>query len=291
MYPSAEKGLEGTLLGNITRIQVSLAISDSEMATFLDISENKYHLFKQGKNKLKLYSVINFCDELELNIDELYREYLDPTLLSIKRSKAPDFIPEKYLVGGFSKRRTLVNFFEFIQKRYGFEFRESLRHFLHIAPGALLELDKEINLKCLIDLMKYLRYLNFNDEDIMAIGRYFFQTHQNSSLGFMLTQKNHHVDLYESFFNELMVLHEKNCSYSIQKLSKSSCDVYVLPKDEVVDIFQDPYFGSRDVCLFKIGALEVLPYFIGQPKALVEERSCIHRGGAICHFHLDFLLH
>jgi transcriptional regulator with XRE-family HTH domain len=70
------------ILKYIKNVRQQQSISQYEMSSRLNISQNTYFKIESGKTKLDLYRLIQISNILEFDMSELFHEYFNPEAVS-----------------------------------------------------------------------------------------------------------------------------------------------------------------------------------------------------------------
>ncbi len=276
------------LAKRLKKLHQVLDISASSFSELMNVSAKEYKSIVNLKDDLPIDSFYLLCDHLKINGDALVNNKIDYSTLHSQFHGKTISVPEKFKVGAYSRRRTIINYLEYIEANCGYDLRYSLLKYLQMTEAAFVNPDKKININCFTEILTFLRKLNFKDNDILRVGGHFLNIHKETAIGKTLSVQNSYRDIYECFFNELINLHEQNCTYFLHKFTDSSCVVDCITNHEVADALKTNKIGSIDVCNYKRGVLMILPLFIGLPIATVGEIKCMHKGDVFCRFEIKY---
>jgi hypothetical protein len=206
----------------------------------------------------------------------------------IKGIGAP-ILPERYQSAAFSRLRTSLHFFKFIDEKFGPVHSQRLLRRHQIDPRFLSSPDSQANILLLQDLCEDLTNAGASPADFFEIGQFSTQVNRDSSIGRILSKQSSIRNLHDLVFNELIGLYfDQNYHYRVEQLNERVCVVVAYPNEEVVELLKTPLPGSRAVCLSKAGSFSGLPLYLGKGYATVTHSKCIHREDPYCSFEIRF---
>lgn len=270
------------------RLRATLGIEHSAWASVLRLTTKEYAKVLSGKKPLTVLSLFAISERFSLSIELMMQNRLDYAAVVEHQAGNLAYLPERYTVAAFSKRRTAVNFLGYIENTYGWRLRsEALRHF-QMTEASFSDPDATINVQFLTDLMGFLRKRGLSDKDFFEIGAHSLVTNRKSLLGEALCKKKSPSQVYETMTVELISFFERNCSYRLARLTEDSCVLESHSNSDVASALRVKHLGSVDGCLQRAGILASAPGYIGLPRARVFELTCVHRGDSKCRFKVDF---
>jgi len=272
----------------LNRVQATLNLSTSEMAELLEMSEKLFLRFRNERRTISLYSALAFATRMNLTLSALYANRIDFGILARHYFGDTNYLPKRYTIGAFSKKRTVVNFLNYVQSARGTAFRlELLRHF-QLTEAAFSDTESPINILFLTELLEFLRTSGFDDEDFFHIGTNTYFTNRESPIALALSSLKTCESLFERINSELFVHFDRNTHYRLIRLEKDGCIKEATPNEEVCDLLKITKPGNRDGCIQKAGTISMLPVYLGFSPAQVMETSCIHEGDSSCRFEVSY---
>ena len=295
-----EKNTSRNLIEIYERLRFAANVDEQTWLDIVRLTSTEYEKIRDGVKELPATTLAHVADGFHLNISSLVSGKIDYRAVSEQFRGNSSYVPERYMVGAFSKRLTVRNILNYLQETSGWRFADDVRRHIQIHPAALHDVDMPININAMLDIYRYLRTeRNFKDRSFRAIGEHsavtmlrrlqvenetpFAQTVQR-----ILSQAKTMDQFWEIIVLELPTLFEKNCTYRILKLSKSKCLLVSVASAEAVEALKVKRVGSLEGCLVRAGICSTFPSYLGLRPSTVIETRCVHRGDSACIFEIDY---
>jgi transcriptional regulator with XRE-family HTH domain len=273
----------------IKRTQDTLGLEDEEISDQMKVSRAFYKKIMSGQSSASVHSLKNLADNYNLSLEAIKHDQVDyETILEHKKGNL-DFIAKKYTVGAYSKRRTVTNFLDYIKNFVGYELFEEVERYFQLNHEIYSNQDGFINIRFFEDIYKYVKERhNFTGKMFYDIGRYNIVTNKNTVFAQSLRELESPSQLFEHFMLDLINLIEHNSSYKVVSIDENVCVVESVASEKVQDELKVKRIGSRETCIYRAGALAVVPSYISYPEAIVKETKCVHKGDCVCRFEIDY---
>lgn len=273
----------------IKRTRDALGLEEEEISDQMQVSHPLYKKIMSGQSSVSIHSLKNLADNYNLSLEAIKQDKVDyETLLEHKKGNL-DFIAKKYTIGAYSKRRTVTNFLDYIKNFIGYELFEEVERYFQLNHEIYSNQDGYINIHFFEDIYTYVKERHhFTEKMFYDIGRYNIVTNKNTVFAKSLRELDSPSQLFEHFMLNLINLIENNSTYEVISLSESMCVVESTASEKVKDELKVKRIGSRETCIYRAGALAVVPSYISFPEAIVRETKCVHRGDAVCRFEIDY---
>jgi hypothetical protein len=230
----------------------------------------------------------SLAESFRFSLDRFYNEEIDLHVIRQHLSGNSLVLSERYLAGGFSKRTVIINMLDFIQKTKGRRLKRLLMDHLYINEAIYNDPNGSVNIRLFEDATQFLLKMGMTHADIIQMGSYTSVTNQGSRMEVELRSQKSVQRMYEFYLTEFIQFVEKNNLYKLKSISPTECLLESHENPELLDILNVRHAGGIGRCLYRAGALSTAPTYLGLPPATITERTCVHRGDAICSFHIDF---
>ena len=258
----------------------------------LGVNEKDYKGFIAGKKPLPDAAVESLAKHLGLDADDVWNGTVDFKSVAVKQGNGSKELPERYAVAAFSRRRTTITSFDYIEKTLGWRARmDALRH-LQVNESVLSDHMAPINNRFFTDAANYLcANHGLGTNHLFEMGVHSSVANRKTLIGSALSASRNLMEAYLIFGEDLMRFFENHTRYAISFLREDSC---------TIDAFQMPYiaeamgahnFGSLQICATRGGMIASIPRYLNKPLAKVSEILCVHRGDHFCRYHVEFPKH
>jgi hypothetical protein len=275
---------------NLEKMRLELGFTQSEWARRLGITGNEYGevLFHHNIDKT-FNAVVSASSIYNLTPEQFYaKQGIDIRTVLARTSGDHMYVPEKYTVGAFSKRRSANAMLDFAARIKGEHLKVYTLRELQLSKQALDLLDAPINIDCMVDILNSLVRNGLPREEVPLMGVESVQLFRKSALGQELKALKHPREVFEHMIVDLAHYYEKNSVYYLHSLTDESCVIESMHSEHVCDLLKRKTIGSPEVCLMRKGIFQATPLYIGLPFATVVETKCIHVGDPLCRFEVDF---
>lgn len=272
----------------LVRLQATLDIPEAEILDILKLNKSGFSKIINGTNELDLLRLCDLSTNYNFDLDALFNDRIDFETLRQHSFGNEDFISEKYKIGAFSKKRLLITIFDYIEKIYGWEIKESILKHFQLTKSIYSDPNGAINVFLFEDILAFTFKYGLTTKDICSIGHYSLLTTTETVLAKTLSLSESPKDLYELYFLDLIQYIEHNNKYKITSLTSESCEVVSHEINDNLDIFKVDHIGGPLRCLYRVGALQAATHYMGLPFAKVSEITCVHRGDKECKFLINY---
>lgn len=277
------------LVACLERLRISANVSDQDWFDILDLQWKDYRLIKKGLAQPPLQALERVADHFGIPVRDIAAGQVDFRGLLLKLGSKCG-IPEKYGKAAYGRVRTSQTSLDFLDKRFGWRVRHDALMSLGVSESALENPFAPISMNFITDLSSYLRRRQFQSSDIFAMGSHTYAGNKDSIVGKLMSQLRSSGEVYEFFFSEAIKLFERNCIYTITRVTPGSAVIEVVTDPQVAAESGVRHLGSCDVCSLKAGMISHLTLYLGLPSSSIVESACVHKGDSVCRFEVDFSL-
>jgi hypothetical protein len=273
---------------SLERLRIELNVDRALWSDILGITPAEYEKVLQQKMQVSLTALEALANYLDVSMDMLISGGIDYRAMAARLRGELTILPERYTVGAFSSKRTVVNLLAFLEESYGWRMVKLLLRRLQVHEAAFQDSDGSINIRFQGDLCDQLIARGFTVSDLRRLGAYSPVTNKSSAIGKILGSSRDSVEVYTRMIEEASVLYDKNCDYSILSMDRRGCSIAARPTVEAQDALKTKTPGSLGSCSTKAGVFESATSYIHAPSSHVNEIRCIHRGDPVCEYRVDF---
>jgi transcriptional regulator with XRE-family HTH domain len=273
---------------NVKAIQQSLALSDHQIAEVLGMSETTFQHNRSRQVFLSVSSVERFSGITNVTLDELFSENIDLESVRDRFTRAQNYIPERYAMAAFSRRRTCVNVLAYLEFRYGFKFKREILQKFRISESVFLNPDEFINIQFLSDLCEELKNRGVDDQALFSMGTFSAVTNYHGPVGHIARSESNTRDAYERIFTQHMHLFDRNSDYKLVSLKDNVARVKVKFTEELKEGLKSDHLANSAFCMVRAGVGCSFPMYFGLPVARLTKDKCIHQGDEYCLHDFDF---
>ncbi|MBD65840.1 MAG: hypothetical protein CME62_11580 [Halobacteriovoraceae bacterium] len=281
--------IKQTFWQNIELIQKSLVLNEFVVA---DMFELKTEEFKQLRTTLVIPNINNvnmFTSNLGITIDQLFqRDQLDLGQLRNKFYGLIYTLPAKYDYGKLSKSRTIINCLDFIEKKYGLEFKQSILNMLQIDPRFFDSPLRTMNINVITDLCNILSEVGLDYEELKKLGRHSYEANKETEFGQLLSQYNNVPELLEVLCGHLSLHFDRNFEYDLINCSEHQATIHCYVTEEVKDLMKVNKVGNENICATKLGVFESFPKYLGLDFAEAKKTKSLYQGDSVNEYILEF---
>lgn len=273
----------------LERLRTTLSMDVKSWSEILDVSVEDYAAIQNNSKPVSIVTLARVTDHLQLTLESLMNNRIDYRAVAARHSGDNAFLPERYVVGAMSKRRSSYNLLTATEDLLGWRARSMAMRHLQVTEAAFTNLDDVINLRFNTDLCDYLAKHYGGSHLFHQMGAYFIINNLNSPIGKALAKNKTLMELYQQFIEELVPKYwENNFRYRIVSIGPGFIRAEGVPNPDVADSLKVQNPGSASVCQTKVGLVSSVAGCLGVPFAHVEEISCVHRGDDKCVYDIDF---
>ena len=248
-------GLEGEgVFRRLEELRLALDLDDVAWGKALGLSSSEYEKSYQNTcRRLPVASFMRVCSRFGISPDSLIYGPFDPVAVAAHYSGNHTYIPERYTRGALSKRRTMRNVLEFVERRFGPEAVAKISWQMQVPLAALEPIDAPINILFAADMFSKLKSIGVGETFFAELGRN--SVVSTRSLPFLsdLSKLWRPLDVYESYLASHVHKIEKNCSYRISKVTAHGFFFESMQNGDLVEIFKNPTYGSPSSVSSRLG--------------------------------------
>lgn len=272
----------------LEKIRFGLGLSEPDFAELLQMGVGDFLESRQARTSVPITSVLPLLEEANLSIEKFMVGEIDIPAVEAHYRKDFDFIPERYLRGAFSRRRSPVHILDLLERRFGWQARaNALRHF-QLTESAIGKVDALINLEFISDLALYLQRQGHDEQFFYQAGLHSAVVNWNSTFAEILRAQPSLKSVYEIGIAELMNFIERNHEYRLIHLSEIHATLVSRPREEALASMNAKTIGNSLLCQLRAGVGAAFVRYLGLPEGRAIEVKCIHRGDPWCQFEFDF---
>lgn len=270
---------------SVERIRYTAGLSHRELASRLALTSAEYWQMKGTDQTPNFQSTIEFLSEYQLSLESVFEDQIDFHALAQRVSGNKSHIPEQYLVGAKSRKRTAMNILNFIENHFGWQSAAAMLSRFQVDLAAFTNADERINIRFMRDFIKSLRA---RPEQLYLLGASSSSFPSNQSFSGLVRDCRSEREVFEKIFTGLVPYFEENYIYRLERITPDEAWVTASPSLEVQDALGGEPLGSALSCAYRNGVVSTFPRFNGFTPAKVTETKCIHRGDGVCELHIAF---
>ena len=274
------------LSDNLERLQALSQLSKNEWLDLLGLSWKKYYQFKIGFSEFPSSSLHEISKHFSISEESLAQGKVNFAELEAKLSNT-DALPEKYTVGAYSRRRTSITSVEYLEKAYGWRLKYDVLNHFHMSAATLQDPFATISMQMITDMAEYLKTRQFKSADFFRMGLYSSEGNRYGLVGKICSEMENLEQLYSVFFNKMIFIFEKNCSYNYQQITEKTGLLMMTSSPDIAAELKVKHLGSKSICELKAGLIASVPSYMGLNNATVTHFTCEHSGDDACRFHID----
>lgn len=273
----------------LRRIQKTVKKSDPEFAAMLGMNSKRFTWYASRRRDLPASAIIELTQRLPVSFERVFLGTVDFNALAAHvNQKNASYIPERYRLAAFSKRRTSLNALYFIDKHYGKDLKRIVLSHLQVDEGVFNDPEASINIFFINDLLNYLTRYGHTAGHFVQIGKYSTDTNRLGPIGSALKECATPRTMYDKIVNELSTRFDENFDYRIVSLSDKSVVIQARQREQTEDGLKMKIYGSEPICWMRIGLCAAVPRYQGLPEASFRKTKCVHSGDECCEMELDF---
>lgn len=273
----------------VSRIQLSLGLSQEQMADICHLTLKEYVSLRHSDKDLPLQNAFFLCDRFNIGIEKLVKGDIDFNALVQQFAGNTAYMPLRYLESANSKRRTVINILNYIESHYGWETRFRYLQRFQMSEVMFLDPNAPINLRYSVDLCNTLLRETRNHEVLLKIGQNAALTNKHSEMGQSLARARNLHELFELMFSEVAEKYiEKNIHWKILGMNKSSCTLEGKPDADIVAALGKENVFSSAGTYVREGFVSSIPAYLDFDFAPVKRISCVSQGDENIRFEVNF---
>lgn len=286
------QAFEGTqdLWKALDRVRYCLAWEHEDAADRLRLTLGEYHQLRSHGAPPPAIPLLELCEDLRLDFRELSRGRVDVVALERHLLGDFDFIPDRYMIAAFSRRRTSLHLIDFLDRAWGEAEVDHLLRKFQVRRSVFERPDSMISIRFLTELCEELASNGVPNEVFVRMGSNAAVVNRDSPLGDRLRQCRTLQEAFDLQVNQLTGMYDNNHRYRFVKLTETSCVIESADVPEVTEGLGVRFLGNPAVCAVKMGVGAAVPGFFGLTAGSAVETHCVHRGDAACRMMIDFSL-
>ena len=287
----SKKSSKITVSSSLERLRVTLDLSHEKWAEMLGVTKKDYDQICSSKKEPSALTIMNLAEKLGLNFESIIQNKIDYAAVAARMSGNQNYIPEHFMVGALSKRRTSINVLDYVEDFHGWRTKLRLLREFNMSEAAFSNPDELISIQFLMNICEHLIQNGHSPNELYAMGSYSVITNQNSPIGQKLRSIVDLAEIYEVTFTDLSPnYYDRNFNYRLLNLdwTNGRCSVEAAPSEEGKDALKTHRVGSKYLCMLRAGTFSSLVGYQYLPFSVVDEVSCIHRGDSACIYEIGF---
>lgn len=273
----------------IERVGTTLGLDDTQLADMLQFTAKELEKHRREKKILSADKIFSLSDRLNVGFDRIVTGNIDYQALSQHYSGNQNFLPERYALAAFSRRRTTAFILNFIESMFGWKERLIiLRHF-QLNEAMFSNLDLPISFLFSSDLCEYLQRYKLGDRALSQMGVQSFLSSNTHQVKEELRDCADAGEIYERMCDSLIAKYfEKNFIYKIEKMNETSCTVSAKPSALLTETLDVKTIGNSATAIVRTGIAAAYPTILGLPPSIVKQSKCIYSGDDKIQYEIDF---
>lgn len=280
-------GINRKLSVTLERLRIELGIDLSLWAELLGTTRREY-VKALGTKQISLRSVEALANYFDMSMELLIDGNIDYAALAARLNGNLAILPERYAVGAFSSKRTVVNLLAYLEQTYGWPMVKASLRRLQVHEAAFKDPNGKLSIRFQNDLCDLLGAKGFGKQDFRRMGAYSPVTNRHSPIGQILGRARDSHELYTLMIEEAARLYDRNFDYAIAWMDGEACTVEARPSQLVQESLKTKTPGSIGACSTRAGVFESATSYIESAHAHVDEVRCIHRGDPFCSYRISF---
>jgi len=273
----------------LEKIQHALGWSTPELADHLGLTDKQYHYLYARNSELKIHSVARLIEVIGLSVETIVTGSIDYHALREHTSGNLFYLPERYEIGAFSKRRTSINLLEYLEERLGWKMKKNILNHFQMTEAIFSDPESQINFLFPSDLCAYLARSGYSASIFPMMGSYSIVTNKSTALGQLMKSFGAPKSLYENVFADVVGRSfDRNCNYRLLQLSDEGALMEARFTEELQESLKDKKPGNHHACAVRGGTLNSLTGYLDLPFSHVMEEACVHRGDSSCRYRVSY---
>jgi hypothetical protein len=213
---------------------------------------------------------------------------IDYAAVARRYRRSSEFVPERYLKGAFSRRRTSLDVLGYVEEFFGWRARLSIMQHFGMPESFFEDPDKFVSYSFVSDVCQYLGDRGFNLDTFVEMGKFAFMVNRRSVIASTLQACRSPKELYDLQINHLMGNFDFNCNYKTTELTDDHCEFSIHERREVAAEIGVKRLGNPMACAARVGRAAALSGFAGFGMSHAYETMCVHRGDPYCSVRVEF---
>lgn len=262
----------------LNRIQKCLGIDDRKMADLVRLTEKEMVKMRAKERDISPRAAFYLADALNIGFEAIVTGRMDYIALAQQFLGNHSYIPERYLQGAHSKRRTVINILDYIKENLGGEQRWRTLQQFQMTESMFEDPDAPINLRFSVDICDMLLNRHRTHQTLFEIGQHSVRTNKNSEMGQSLQKARNVREVYEMMFSGISERYiENNFTWKIDSFSTEECLISGYPNEEIVNAIGKKYVYASSGMWIREGFIASIPEYIGMESAKIKRVRCVSR--------------
>jgi hypothetical protein len=255
----------------LLRIQVSLGINSKKFSSLMQLPEKDFLKMKGYRLDPPIRNTLFLAEALNLSFDHLITGKIDYTTLTQQFLGHKDYLPEKYCLAAYGKRRIALGLLNYIETHHGWTKRAQLLRHFQISEAAFSNPEAPINLRFSIDAVEWM-FQYFRSYSVLeTMGQKMVTGMSHQPFRDELKPTRNLAEFFEALFGGILEKHvEKNFLWKIQTLNGQSLRVRGYPNPEVAEASGTECVQSFSGLVVRKGMLSALPTYLNYSPAPVK---------------------
>jgi len=276
------------LWDKLLRLQSILGLDDILFADRLGLTLPHYRKLRTQEADIPTASAFALLDHLPVSFESLVRGSIDFDVLSAHLHGHLHSVPERYLQGAFSRKRTSIHLLSYIENFRGWRERDSILRHVQIHPSMLSNPEERINARLNSDISALLKQRGYSNQSLFEIGTFSTVVNLPGPIGKAVSHLTDARGLYEHMITQLASRFDENYHYQIHSLSLNHLDLRVRERQQAQDGLKMKKFSNTASCVVRSGVVAAFPNYINLPCASLRKISCLYEGDAECRYIFGF---
>lgn len=273
----------------LRRIQMTLGLPDSDFAGVLELREREFERLGAHRAEPPLRSLEALSHRLNVSLDAILDGDIDYRVLRARFLGRPQELPEKYLIGAASRRRTVVNVLDFVEREFGWISRTRILRRFQVDEAALLAEDSLINARLSTEICAWLGSWWDAPDVFRRMGMNSLRLNRKGPFGVELAAARDVHELFEMCFPDLIARHiENNFNWRLRARNTDRIVVRGAPNPAAYQLTAGKLILRSQICQVRQGYIASLPLYLNLPAARVRKISCVYAGDSGCDYDVEF---
>ena len=273
----------------LSKIQHTLHWADLELCEGLELSSAERPLLKTKRFIPNMLVIGRLVEKIGLSLDRIATGEIDYKALSERMGGNALYLPERYSLAAFSKRRTSINLLKYLEDHFHWNMKRNILNHFQLSEAIFSDPDANINFLFPTDLCEYMVRSGYSETIFPQMGAYSIATNIGTEAGNLIAALKTPKLVYEGVMLGLAEnVFDRNCNYRILKLDDRECWIEANFTEELKDTLKLAVIGNKHVCSIRGGTFASLIGYLDLPFAKVTEVNCIHKGDHSCVYHVDY---
>jgi transcriptional regulator with XRE-family HTH domain len=272
----------------LPEIQSAMGFSGDDFARVLGVDKS----FLEKKTtiaQLRLDQLSRLAEELDCSVETFAKGFFDLKVIQKRyASRSQITLPARYRIAAFSKARTSVSLFQFIELNLGKALADRILKTLQVQPSLLEHHDQNVSMQLVMDIANLMSQWGVNPTLLEQMGAFSAYTNRTGPIGDFFKECRTPLEIYDKMIPILGEFFERNHEYRILALNHDECYIEAKTSQLIQDTLSVHRFGSVATCEVRKGVAGSFPLYINHEVKAVLHPLCMHRGDKRCVYHVIF---